>query len=289
MKKYLQLAAQIIRNGTLKSSDQNFNSLRAENLKNLHEFIPPHVSAHLTEIKSNPGKKKPGNNLIRQAAFIKYALRNDGGHLTAQNLSYIRIPKAANTSISYAMLLKKYPSLTERKLDEYQVNFLADVNLLPAVLAKTGSFFTVVRNPFARLISVYRDFFETNHARFMYSDYLFGILKPDISFAEFVDRISQIPDQLKDQHFRPQHKFLKPYENKGFSVAWFKLEEPALLQSFLKEQGMELTHRNKSHTDYDYTLYYNASLLKKVYAVYRTDIDKFGYAELYRELKTQIK
>lgn len=289
MKKYLQLAAQIIRNGTLQSSGQNFNSARAESLKNLKEFIPPLVLAHLSQGKPNTGKKSPRKSFIRQAAFIKHAFRNDGGHLSAQNLSYIRIPKAANTSISYAMLVKKYPALTERNPDEYQINFLADVNLQPAVIAKTETFFTVVRNPFARLVSVYRDFFETNHARFMYSDYLFGILKPDISFAEFVSRISQIPDRLKDQHFKPQHEFLKPYENKGFSIAWFKLEEPALLQSFLKEQGMELSHRNKSQSDYDYTTYYNAGLLKKVYALYREDVDKFGYRGVYEELANKIK
>jgi hypothetical protein len=285
VKKYLQLAAQILRNGTLQSSGQNFNNTRAESLKTLLEFIPPHVLAYLKDNKPIHSKKGLGNSLIRQAAFIKYALRNDGAHLSAQSLSYVRIPKAANTSISYAMLSKKYPGLHEKKLDEYQVNFLSDVNLLPAMKAKTDTLFTVVRNPFARLVSVYRDFFETNHSPFIYSGYLFGILKQQISFAEFVGRINRIPDRLKDQHFRPQHFFFRPYESRGLAIEFFRLEEAANLEHFLNEHGMELTHRNKSREAYDYTQYYTPYLLQQVYEIYEADIKKFDYQQAYNDLK----
>lgn len=284
MKKYLQLAEQIFRNGTLRSSGQDFHAAREESLKNLREFVPPHVSVNLQEDGPARSTQRSGSTVIRQAAFFKHALLNDGGHLTAETLNYIRIPKAANTSISYAMLLKKYPGLKEKNPDDYQINFLTDVNLLPSVKAETGTFFTVVRNPFARLVSVYRDFFEANHTDFIYADYLFGILPQKISFAEFVSRISRIPDRLKDQHFRPQHLFVKPYESKGIAVNFFQLEGP-LLKSFLNEHGMELTHRNKNQDDYNYTQYYSADLVQKVYTIYETDIKKFGYQQLHAELK----
>jgi hypothetical protein len=289
LKKYLQLAALIFKNGTLRNSGQNFNENRAKSLENLQEFVPPHVVEYLQVRKPNPSTKSLVKSLIRQAAFIKYAFRNDGAHLNSQNLSYIRIPKAANTSISYAMLSKKYPDLQEKNPDEYQINFLADVNLLPAMKVKTETIFTVVRNPFARLVSVYRDFFETNHTPFIYSTYLFGILKQEISFAEFVSRINRIPDRLKDQHFRPQHCFFKPYENRGFAIESIKLEETPDLENFLKKHGMELTHRNKSREAYDYTQYYDPHLLQEVYEIYEADIKKFGYQQTYLELKQHFQ
>ena len=288
MKKYLQLAALIIRNGTLRHSGQNFNSARKKSLENLKEFIPQ-KSVLQPERSSGQSKKSPGKNLIAQAAFFKSAFNLKGGHLSAQMLGYIRIPKSANTSISYAMLVKKYPALKEKNPDEAQINFLADVNLQRTSEAGSETFFTVVRNPFARLVSVYRDFFETNRIEFIYADYLFGILSTNISFPEFVSRISRIPDRLKDQHFRPQHLFGKPYENKRITVKFFRLETPIALESFLREHGMQLTHRNKSRETYDYTQYYTPFLLQQVHEIYKVDIQKFGYQQVYESLKVQLK
>jgi hypothetical protein len=288
LKKYLRLAAQILRNGTLRHSGQNFNSTRAESLENLQEFIS-HKSLLQPKIKSVHQKKSSLRNLIAQAAFIKASFRKKGGHLLVQNVGYIRIPKSANTSVSYAMLVKKYPALKERCPDETQINFLADVNLQSVSETGVGNFFTVVRNPFARLVSVYRDFFETNRTGFIYADYLFGILPQTISFADFVNRISQIPDRMKDQHFKPQHLFVEPYENKGITVKIIQLETPETLESFLQEHGMELTHRNKSPEAYDYTQYYNLFLLRQVFEMYQIDIQKFGYIQLYEFLKVHVK
>lgn len=282
MKKYLQLALQILRNGTLRGRGQNFNVAREKKLENLQEFIPQ-------QLILRPQGNVNRNTLIAQAAFIKSSIKKNGGHISAEKLGYVRIPKSANTSISYAMLVKKYPALKEKNPDETQINFLADVNLLLAKETKNEIFFTVVRNPFARLVSVYRDFFETNRVEFIYADYLFGILPQRISFAEFVSRISRIPDRLKDQHIKPQHLFLKPYENKGIAVKFFQLEATVQLESFLKEHGMELTHRNKSRDGSDYTKYYSPLLLKQVYDMYEGDIKKFGYERVYHDLKQRFK
>lgn len=286
MKKYLQLTAQILKHGTLRASGYSFHSTRAKSLENLQEFIPQ-KSIHKPDANAVRHRKSSGN-LIGQVAFIRSAFREKGGHLSVDNIAYVRIPKAANTSVSYAMLVKKYPALKTKNPDESQVNFLADVNLLSAKEAGNESFFTVVRNPFARLVSVYRDFFETQHDEFIYADYLFGILPQKISFAEFVSRISRIPDRLKDQHFRPQHLFLKPYENKGIIVQHFQLEASSVLHDFLKDHGMELTHRNKSRESYDYTQYYNSHLVQQVSALYQTDIQKFGYQQAYHDLKLRF-
>ncbi len=285
MKKYLQLANLILKHGTLRSRGQNFNHDRAESLENLKEFTPQKSMLSVPEFKADLSQKNSGKSLRAQAAFIKSAFQNSGGHLGVDNLAYIRMPKSANTSISYAMLSKQYPALPEKHPDDTQINFLTDVHLKSVNEAGAEMFFTVVRNPFARLVSVYRDFFETDHDEFIYADYLFGILPQKLSFPEFIDRVSKIPDRLKDQHIRPQQLFIKPYLKKGVDVKIVKLENTAELKKFLSKHGMQLTHQNKSKEAYDYTQYYSTRLIKQVYQIYKSDIDMFGYQELYEQLK----
>lgn len=260
----------------MRYSGQSFNQERYEALKRLGVDAP------------QPVLKKQWYQVFRaQGASIKASYNNRGGHLSTNTLSYIRIPKAANTSLSYAVLVKQLPQL--QSATESEINFLADANLKPATEATTETFFTVVRDPFKRLVSVYRDFFESDHSHFIYQDYLFGILPKKLTFPEFVDRVNKIPDPLKDQHLKPQHYFLKPYQQQGISPIIFQLEEREKLQAFMTSQGLELTHRNKSGEAYDYTQYYTPHLLDIVYEMYRTDIEMFGYAKAYEVLKSQVR
>jgi hypothetical protein len=267
---YFQLLSLIIQHGTFRHSGESFNQTRQESLKELQEFIPS-IDSH----KLNRGTT---NSIIAQAAFIKNSFQQKGGHLTAGQLSYIRIPKSASTSMSAALLEKIYPALNQHKPTEIQINFLTDVNLQVHVKDASKTHFTIVRNPFSRLVSVYHDFYENKDSHFIYRDYLFGILPQSLSFAEFVDRISCIPDRLKDQHLKPQHLFLEYYEKQNISVKTFKLEDPEKLNVFLKEHTLQLPYLHKSQVAYDYREYYSPSLLKKVSVLYQSDLEKFGYS-----------
>jgi len=276
--KYFKLLGLVIQHGKRPHRGINYNKSRAEGLTGLAEYIP---------INYAPGKRTT-NPFIAQAAFLKSSFRTKGGHLhaTSVKLSYIRIPKSASTSMSMAMLEKIYPTLNQKKLSEKQINFLTDVNLLPGVseINDQNTYFTIVRNPFRRLVSVYRDFFESKTPSFIYSDYLFGVLEQHLSFDEFVDRIIRIPDRLKDQHLKPQCLFLRYYEHKNISVKIFKLEEPDQLNSFLSSYHVQLPHLNKSNANYDYQNYYSPSLLQRVYTLYQNDIEKLGYEDEYKRM-----
>lgn len=276
---YVQLLLLILQHGTLRQRGDNFNQSRVEALGDLSEFIPGLGNTH---------REGSTNNLIGQVSFIKNSFVLKGGHLTAENISYIRIPKSANTSISMEMLEKLYPALKQKTIDSTQINYLTDVNLhSKKENQKNHNYFTVVRNPFSRLVSVYRDFFENIGSAFIYQDYLFGILHRQLSFAEFVDRIACIPDRLKDQHFKPQHAFLRYYEYQKIPVKVFKIEEVEKLQEFLSTYSLQFLHLNKSAEPYDFKKYYTSSLLKKVYQLYRTDVEKFGYEQEYHHLMNQ--
>jgi hypothetical protein len=146
-----------------------------------------------------------------------------------------------------------------------------------------------VRNPFERLVSVYRDFFETRNSNFIYHDYLFGIFPQSISFTEFVNRISVIPDALKDQHMKPQHCFLKFYEQKNIAVTILKLEETENVNLFLQHYSLQLPHLNKSGIAYDYRNYYTLETLRKASGIYQADIENFGYKKELAELQEYTK
>lgn len=267
---YFQLLRLVVRHGTFRHSGENVNQIRQESLKELQEFIPSIERQRLSSGTTN--------SIIAQAAFIKNSFQRKGGHLTAGQLSYIRIPKAASTSMSAALLEKIYPTFHQNKLTEAQINFLTDVNLQVHSKDVGNTYFTIVRNPFSRLVSVYRDFFENKDSHFIYRDYLFGILPKSLSFPEFVDRISCIPDRLKDQHIKPQHLFLEYYQKQNIAVKVFKLEDPEKLNALLKEHSLQLPHLNKSQAGYDYRQYYTPALHKKASLVYQSDLEKFGYS-----------
>jgi hypothetical protein len=178
-----------------------------------------------------------------------------------------------------------YPTLTQKTITETQLNFLTDLNL-QTESSNPSVFFTIVRNPFTRLVSVYRDLFE-NKGHYIYRDYLFGILPQQISFSEFVERLSRIPDRLKDQHLKPQHAFLKYYEQKSLEVKVFKLEEPEPLNQFLNQRDLSLPHINKSTAPYD--SYYDLNTFNLVREVYKGDINRFAYKMEEKALLEHLK
>ncbi|MBX2947332.1 MAG: sulfotransferase family 2 domain-containing protein [Cyclobacteriaceae bacterium] len=245
----ISLAALLVNKSHWRAEPFDFYEWRKSNLLELGHFLPRSISPP----SSSPWfiRYPVVANLIGTAAFVKRAYQKKAGHLVATNqkLFYVRIPKAASTSVSSEMLNLITPNLKNESFNSTQINFLADAWLqtsLPDQL-KTFTGFTVVRNPVDRIISVYRDFFSTDTNKpFIYQNYLGGILPRPLSFDEFIARISRIPDRFKDQHFKPQYLFLKPYQQKRINVSVFKLEEPERLQEFLHPFNLALPHLNKS-------------------------------------------
>ncbi|QOI97525.1 MAG: sulfotransferase family 2 domain-containing protein [Flammeovirgaceae bacterium] len=271
----LSLLTVIAKHGSFKTPATDFAFLQKSQLAGFEKFLPN---------QSLPEKPLPHKNLIvhqfkSTGAHLKSSLRQQGGHLVApeKKLFYVRIPKAANTSCSFALLKINFPDLP-KTITSTQVNLITDCWLEdkvgPALKTLTG--FTVVRHPLHRLVSVYRDFFERNDSDFIYNDYLFGILPKSLSFDEFVYRISKIPDRLKDQHFRPQRQFVASYLKRKIPVKIFKLEKPEALQKFLSAYGLEFPHLNQT-PPYDYRVYYSGSTLKIARNMYASDFALFNY------------
>jgi hypothetical protein len=283
--KYFRLLWLIVRYGRFIHSGQDFSRKRFESLRALQNFTPERAKSHspfFFKIRSFFWRYSLTRTMMSEAAFVKTSLFKQGGHLhnAFLNISYVRIPKSASTSLAFAMLRSIYKDISENNLSTMEINFLADVNLKKTIAQPTMEvFFTSVRNPFARIVSVYRDFFERSTDAFIYENYLFGILSKNLSFKTFVKRLQNIPDMIKDQHLRPQHLFLEYYKNRQQQIVVLKMDKPGEIGSFLSIYDLELPALNTSVEPYDYRMYYDAETYEIVARIYEKDIKMFRYEQ----------
>jgi hypothetical protein len=161
MLKYFQLIWLVITHGHLRHRGRDFNIVRAARLSDYREFIPEGIKLNKAMDQERRKRNPIFKNLVAQTAFIKSCFRQHIEHIQVPSirLAYIRMPKSASTSVGSIMLKSLYPSIPEDKLEADQINFLIDLNLTKSSREEL-TYFTIVRNPYARLVSVYRDFFE---------------------------------------------------------------------------------------------------------------------------------
>jgi len=128
------------------------------------------------------------------------------------NFAYLTIPKAANSSVKYALLPTISKSQNDTIHDSPIIQNLhrTDKDLYvysdkQSVLHKDYSLvFAVVRNSWTRIASCYID--KIQHA--FHKPFAEYGMSPDTSFSEFVETIAQIPDDRSEIHFRSQLSFL---------------------------------------------------------------------------------
>ena len=195
-------------------------------------------------------------------------------HWPEKKLAYVRISKSACTSIQAALLQARYTDVDVSKLNVNQINYLGMPYLKPG-LSSGYTCFTVVREPVNRLISCYYDkCLPSGRDFYYYQDYLFSIIKPNISIDQFLAIINEIPDFLKDVHFRPQSYFLKSLSG----VKIFKLEDDlTALKAFLHSYNLSLKHlhQNKAKKLTIQDLSQESKKLLK--SIYQEDFQSFNY------------
>ncbi len=140
--------------------------------------------------------------------------------------------------------------------------------------------FTFVRNPFERLYSCYRSKIKADKQKFnkKYGDfdfYLFGYLKKDRSFENFVDRVLKVPYWLADRHFKPQAYLI--YKDNQLPLDFIgrleniKEEFEPIRNRFDLDQ---LPHLNDSSMgEDDWRDAYTKSVVTKVARYYRQDLE----------------
>lgn len=283
--RFINFILLLFRKGSIQHSPIDFEQSRRKILQDLlvpEEFLTTSIPKNkiLYTLKSN----------------LSYLLRSRKMNTmffisTQKQLIYVRILKAASTSILKAFLPLVNSRFTEVTLTDDQIDAISFRYVKHKLFTPEQQYqkFTVIRSPLQRIVSVYMDLFDPDAVHFSYDSYWFGILKKGMSFSEFVDVISMVPESLKGPHFSSQYYIL----SKGIglmNVRWFRIEKDyAALEEFLFQNGISLHVQNKQKKTYDYRTFYTEDILKKVSTMYKKDIDLFGYQQEIQELKNFLR
>ncbi len=276
---WFSLIKVILKHGSPTIPSYNYEQFQQDELEKINHLIKPVK-------KVNPKKAKLARSLLPipfigpLIALVSYYRAQKRWptyiyHWPEKKLAYVRISKSGCTSLQGAILQKQYPNLDIARLSWDQIHNLGKQYIRPSLFADYTCF-TVVRNPVNRLISCYHDkCLPVQKDFYYYQDYLFRIINPNLSIAQFVKRIKEIPDFVKDMHFRPQSGFVEGLE--GIKI--FKLEEDyAALEAFLRSYDLSLPHLHKNPMKKLQVKDLDPDTKNMIKVIYKKDFQNFNYS-----------
>ncbi|MBD5551439.1 MAG: sulfotransferase family protein [Lachnospiraceae bacterium] len=156
--------------------------------------------------------------------------------------------------------------------------------------------FSVVRNPFPRLVSCYE--YRYHKKKYVngrcvreYDSYLWGSFKRDKGFREFAHKVCKTPDSRSDQTFISQTYIL--YKNGRPLVDFIgKIENINEDFAIIREKSKldEIRHANSTDKHKkNWQDYYDEETAYKVYERYKNDFELLGYNEELEALLSYIR
>ncbi|XP_042890742.1 carbohydrate sulfotransferase 13-like [Penaeus japonicus] len=151
--------------------------------------------------------------------------------------------------------------------------------------------FLIVRDPFQRLLSAYRDKIEATRQIYYRRTYLPRVTRDcQPTFPEFVDYLleERAKGRPPNEHWAPYHAFCSPCQVHFDYVLRFESlpeEEAFLIETVAGLSNvLQPCKLHSSHTDYiAVTKHYFSQLsqekLRRLYDIYKPDFDIFGYDE----------
>jgi len=164
----------------------------------------------------------------------------------------------------------------------------SDVSDFPALLSDASvRKFCVVRHPYTRLISCFRDKFEREPKGAGYRRKMRELGLPankQISFAEFLDAVAKQDQQAMNSHWRIQfYNIFMDMISYDEIIRYEELTErlPRLvgeLYPFANADAVLSRHRHDQSSDELIDRYFSTELKTLVQQIYRKDFETFGYA-----------
>lgn len=163
---------------------------------------------------------------------------------------------------------------------------------------RTYDSFAFVRNPFARLVSCYRDKILWEPGDPVYPRPYYDIapypMPTNMPFPEFVRRVGRLPDWFSDRHFKSQSADLY---RKGQRVVTFLGRMESLAEDWRTLAArhdlpptLERAHATKAKGPHDdWRDYYDRPTVDAVYTRYRADFEQLGYEGAREELLQHLR
>lgn len=216
--------------------------------------------------------------------------------LNNKSIVYVINSKAACSSIKRALM--NSDNYSEFKETHYsQIHKLAiERGFQKKMLSKEEKeyfFFSFVRNPFSRIVSLFINKFEDHQkiskaGYFEYEKHFGGLIKQSYSFEKFVNVICTIPDKMAERHFISQSYYLqnscKKIDFIG-KIESFSDDYKVLSQKTGISEYVSFSNKSKG---YNYMDYYDLKTLELVNQRYKEDIKEFGYEKDYELIKEYL-
>lgn len=212
-------------------------------------------------------------------------------HIPGQPVTYLQNPKVACTSIEFT-LWRAYdaggapqnPHTPKPKFRPYIQNARkATAEGLESLLA--SKFFSVVRNPYARLLSAYLNKVQTSRGAWTRISRAIGLPpEPVPSLVDFLSALKHCDPYEIDHHFRPQHlNLLHGFAPLDFLGHMERMEE---VNAFLYGYGFEMTKQNKNATNAITLIAHYIGPREAVFVIlfYAVDFEIYGYSDDLRQL-----
>jgi hypothetical protein len=187
-------------------------------------------------------------------------------------LVFVHIPKTAGSSIEEVLQANELPDYFGKRVapaTEVSLQHLYLSELEQELDLQDLKIFTVVRNPFDRIVSTYHHHKDKKgYTSWLFEDFVNHALNKENRRTFF------------DGHLEPQVNYVKSL--KGYKCKIFRFEELHKVTVWLSEQlqkTIDLPHHRKSDRLKDYRDYYSSESLKSLVASHYTeDIARFNYS-----------
>lgn len=210
---------------------------------------------------------------------------------TELNLVYFNNKKVGCTTIKYS-IWAAIDRLNQQKTFRGRIHGRDSDPFVKDIFSATHSFaeasrFSVVRNPFVRILSGYLQ--KVGKDLRVWDPFCkrFGIrpetTQNELTFEDFLNIVASEPDELLNGHFRPQYmNLLMPFTKLTYLG---RLEDPEGFKAFLSDFGVTVEEVRRHPTSAGELLskYYNQRCAEIVKEKFADDFRLFGYSTDIRE------
>jgi len=203
--------------------------------------------------------------------------------LPKKKLIFVHIPKTGGQSIYHALGGDLYNPNPNKKIlwgpdGDFEYSHFTALEIKGAISTKKFKeyyMFTMVRNPFDRLVSLYFHKKLGRDTRFVSAE--------GLSFHQFVENLYEkfhlIPQtrQLDMAHVRPQHEYVYDKNDKMLVDHIFKYENYDEIQAFITTYGGSELPKINTTQHLNYRAYYTKEAHAMVSEMYAKDFKRFGY------------